>query len=306
MIGQIPPSAINTSTTHAASVDRMSALSAKIAQTQEEISTGRRVNRPSDDPVAAARATTLRRDLTASAATQRSIDAAGRRLRSTEISLAAMAELTLRARELSLAATNATLNTENRATIAAELREIGASLTGLAETRDVDGVPLFAGTNTQGPTYAPDATGALQWQGQGRPPAIAAAGSLIPTSLTGPQAFGTTPDLFATITALATALEDPDPITRTPALRSSLAGLESHSARLTDSQALTGTRAARLEAESTRLATQKLATEIDLSRLEDTDMPSSIARLQRLLNVLEAAQASFARTANQSLFDLLR
>lgn len=313
----VSPSAINTSATHASSVDRMNALSAKIAAVQEEVATGRRVNRPSDDPVAAARAATLRRTLTASAATMRSIDSAGRRLRAGEITLAAMSDLALRARELALAGSNATLNQDNRAVIAAELREITASLTGLAETRDADGVPLFAGNIGIGPTYAPDASGVLQWQGQGQPPAIAAGGSLIATGLTGPQAFGaTTPasldrpegtsDIFATMAALATALEEPDPARRQTAIESRLTELQTHGNRLIDAQALIGTRAGRLDAEATRLTTQDLSTEIDLSRLEDTDMASSIARLQRLLNVLDAAQASFARTANQSLFDLLR
>lgn len=312
-----PPSAINTRATFSTSVDRMSALSQRIAATQEAISTGRRVNRPSDDPVAAARAAALRRELAQSATTSRNIDAATRRLRSAEITLAAMGELTLRARELALAGNNATLSADDRAVMAQEVRSLAASLQAAAETRDVDGVPLFSGSRTTGPTYAPDSAGTLIWQGAGQPPAIALTATAIETGLTGPQAFGTTSppslayptgtnDLFASINALAEALENPDPALRTAALESALADIETHSARLTDSQAILGTRAARLTSEQERLSAQTLASKIDLSRLEDTDMATSIAELQRLLNVLEAAQASFARTASQSLWDLLR
>ncbi len=312
-----PPSAINTRATFSTSVDRMSALSQRIATTQEAIATGRRVNRPSDDPVASTRAATLRRDLAQSATTTRNIDAATRRLRSAEITLAAMGDLTLRARELALAGTNATISADDRAVMAQEIRSLAASLQGLAETRDVDGVPLFSGSRTTGPTYAPDAAGTLVWQGEGQPPAIALAASRIETGLTGPQVFGTTSppspahpqgtnDLFASMSALAEALENPDTELRTPALEAALADLETHSARLTDAQAILGTRAARLGSEQERLSAQTLASKIDLSRLEDTNMATSIAELQRLLNVLEAAQASFARTASQSLWDLLR
>lgn len=312
-----PPSAINTRATFTTSVDRMSALSQRIADTQEAVSTGRRINRPSDDPVASARAATLRRELAQSATTSRNIDAATRRLNSAEITLAAMGDLVLRARELALAGTNATISADDRAVMAQEVENLAASLQALAETRDVDGVPLFSGSRTTGPVYAPDATGTRIWQGEGQPPAIQLGTTTIETGLTGPHIFGTTPppsperpdgtaDLFASMAALADALADPDPETRTPALESALAALETHSASLTDAQALLGTRAARLTSEQDRLAAQTLSSQIDLSRLEDTDMASSIAELQRLLNVLEAAQASFARTANQSLWDLLR
>lgn len=312
-----PPSAINTRATFSTSVDRMSALSERIATTQEAISTGRRVNRPSDDPVASARASTLRRDLAKAATTNRNIDAANHRLRAAEITLAAIGELSLRARELALAGNNAALSADDRAVMAQEVRSLVASLQGLAEARDVDGVPLFSGSRTTGPTYAPDIGGTLVWQGAGQPPAIALAATSIETGLTGPQAFGVTSaptlarpdgtaDLFASMAALAEALENPDAEPRAAALETALAELETHGERLTDAQAILGTRAARLTSEQERLAAQSLASNIDLSRLEDTDMASSIAQLQRLLNVLEAAQASFARTANQSLWDLLR
>ncbi len=310
-------SAINTRARHQGQVAQLSGLSSQISNVRAQISTGRRVNAPSDDPVAFSRAATLRRAQASEDATNGAIDAASRRLRTADIALGSALTLVQRARELGLQGSNATMAPADRAVLAGELAELLTSLTGLAETRDADGAPVFGGALGSGPAYAPDATGQLVWQGAGRAPRIAAGGALVETGITGPEAFGQnappsperplgSADLFASMAGLVAALTEPDPDLRTAALAQRLGEIEGHGDRLADAQATIGARGARLDAEQERLATQKLATSSDLSRLEDLDMASGIARLQRLLSVLEAAQASFARTASQSLWDQLR
>jgi flagellar hook-associated protein 3 FlgL len=311
------PSAINTSAAHASRVSRLSDLSAQLDALQGRIATSKRVNTPADDPVAFTRAATLRRAQAADAATSRSLQAAGTRLRSTEITLGSITNLVQRATELALAGSNATLSAENRAVLALEVDELAKSFAGLAEARTADGDRLFGGARSPGPAYAPDADGVMQWQGNGSPPPIEAGGSLIPSGLTGPDAFGkTTPptpqnpqgtaDLFASFATLSAALTQPDPALRAEALASALTQMQGHGDRLADAQARIGARAGRLEAEAARLDTQGLARATDLSALEDLDMVEAVANLQRLLTVLEAAQASFARISQSSLWDQLR
>ena len=311
------PAAINTRAAHGSRVSRMASLSARVDALQAQIATSRRVSTPADDPIAFARAAVLRRTQAADAATQRSIEAASARLRSTDITLSSITSLVQRATELALAGSNATMSEADRAVLALEVTELADSFAGLAESRTADGDRLFGGAKSPGPAYAPDADGVMQWQGNGTPPPIEAGGSLVPTGLTGPQAFGKTmppgpahadgtSDLFASFAGLATALTEPDPAHRAEALARRLTEFQGHTNRLADVQAIIGARAARLEAESERLETQKLARTADLSRLEDLDMVDAIATLQRLLTVLEAAQASFARTSTSSLWDELR
>ena len=93
---------INTRAAHESSVARMTSLSATIDALQGQIATGKRVTAPADDPVAFTRAAVLRRAEAAAAATQRGIDAASRRLNSTDIALEGVSNLVLRARELAL------------------------------------------------------------------------------------------------------------------------------------------------------------------------------------------------------------
>lgn len=297
---------------HLGAVMRLTALDEQISQQQQQISTARRVTRPADDPVAFARAATIRRVQAAGDADTRAIQAAERRLASTDVALDGINNILLRARDLALQGANGTLNAQDRALLAREVAELRAAALGLAETRDADGRPLFGGSQSTGPAYAPDANGVPVWQGSGQPPAVQAGGSLIAAGITGPEAFGDDDalaereSLFTSLAALETALAEPDPELRGEAMAQRLTQLDGHVDRLATARATVGARGARLEAETERLATTRLDQSRALSALEDLDMPEAIARMQRLLTVLEAAQASFARVSALSLWDQLR
>ena len=310
--------AINTRAAHAAAVTRLTNLNRAADQAQEQISTGKRLTVPADDPVAFTRAAVVRCSDTAAAATGRGIDAASRRLTATDTALAGM--VVQRARELALQGSNATLSATDRGLLATEVSELLAAATSLAETRGSDGERLFAGA-AAGPAYARDAQGVLQWQGAGRAPAVMIEGSSIAGGIEGPDAFGTTTttttgtppvttitsrDLFATLSGLASALTEADGKKRTTAMATALDDIDAQLTRQSTARATAGARLARLDSETERIARASLAAQTDLARLESLDLTEGIARLQRLLTVVKAAQASFVQTSNLSLWDQLR
>ncbi len=303
---------VNTRAAHAAAVARMGDLSRQLDTTQGQIASARRVNSPADDPVAFARAAVLRRETAASAVTGRAIDAANRRLSATDTALESIGNLAQRSRELALQANNATMSADDRATIASEVREIEAALRTLAEARDSDGQRLFGGAVAAVAAYGTDANGIAVWQGGGRAPAVVIGDYSVASGSEGPDVFGVTDavsdtrDLFAALSALRLGLAEPDPDVRTAAIETGISDLDGQVARLADARGLLGARLGRLASETDRLARADLAARSDLSKLEDLDMPAAIARLQRLLTVLEAAQASFARVTSLSLWDQLR
>jgi flagellar hook-associated protein 3 FlgL len=304
--------AVNTRASHAAGVQRMTDLSAGIDTLQQQIATTKRVNRPADDPVAFTRAAILRRADIAAAATQRGLDAASRRLTATDTALESITNLVQRARELALQGSNGTLAAEDRGILATEVTEILNQLKGLADARGSDGERLFGGAVADRPAYAADAAGIIIWQGAGKAPAVDVGGGTVATGIEGPEAFGSNDaatgaqDLFATFAGLASALVDPDTAQRQPALEAALGALDGHVTRLADSRATAGARLARLDTEGQRIAKTSLASKADLSKLEDLDMAEAIARMQRLITVLEATQGSFVKASNLSLWDLLR
>jgi flagellar hook-associated protein 3 FlgL len=303
---------VNTRAAHTAAVSRMSSLSAEIDTLQGQIALGKRILKADDDPVAFTRAAVLRRAEIASDSTRRAIDGAARRLTATDTALEGISNLVLRARELALQGSNGTLNADDRALLATEVSELAEQFAGLADARGSDGERLFGGAAAAGPAYGLDANGIMVWQGAGKAPAVDVGGARIIGGIEGPDAFGTTDpltgarDLFATLTALGEALAEPDAPLRKAAMESAIGSLDVHVTGLADARAAAGARLARLEAEGERLIKASLANESDLSRLESLDMAEAIARLNRLMTVLKAAQGSFIATTNLSLWDQLR
>jgi flagellar hook-associated protein 3 FlgL len=305
-------SQVNTRAAHTAAVARLSDLNRQLESVQGQISRGRRIDAPADDPVAFARAAVLRREQAAGTATQRAIDAAMRRLSATETTLTSVANLVQRARELALQGSNGTQSAADRQTIANELSELDAELRSLADARDSDGQRLFGGAIAGQPAYGIDANGVTVWQGGGRAPAVAVGASLVAGGSEGPDVFGVTDvaagtrDLFAAFSALQAALVEPDPALRATGIATGITDLDGHVSGIANALGTIGARSGRLASETERQERVRLATETDLSKLESLDMPEAIARLQRLLTVLEAAQASFSRIASLSLWDQLR
>lgn len=303
---------VNTRAAHAAAVARMTSLSSSIDTLQGQLTSGKRILAASDDPVAFTRAAVLRRAETASDATQRGIDAATRRLNATDISLEGISNIVQRARELALQGSNGTLGEDDRGILATEVGELIEQFSGLAESRGSDGERLFGGAAADRPAYGFDANGVMVWQGGGRAPIIDVGGGMVDSGIDGPQAFGRTDatagtqDLFATLTGLQIALGTADKTVREPAMAASLNQIDSHITRLATARATAGARLSRLETEGERIAKASLATQSDLTKLESLDMAEGIARLQRLITVLQAAQGSFIKTSNLSLWDQLR
>lgn len=319
----IPP--LSARVGHDAAVRRLKGLSEQLAQVQEQISTGKKLQKPGDDAIAFARIATLRRANQGADVQRKAMDAANARLSASEVALAGIADLAARAKELALAGRNGALNAGDRKVLALEVRELLAAARGLADTRGADGEALFAGVGVA-PSYADDAEGQAVWAGLGLPPEVATVGRRIAAGITGPEAFGVTepldplapppdPELpppprqrnfFDSLAHLADSLEETRPLFFDAAMDEAIAAIDDHVGGLAGAQALLGARAARLEAETDRLDRSQLEITSSQSKLEDTDMTEAIARLDRLSVVLEAAQASFARVSRLSLWDDIR
>jgi len=320
---------VNTRSSYAARVADMASLQSAIATAAAQISSGKRLSAPSDDPVAAARATQLTRALAANAADRGAIDRATGRLASTDTALDGIGVLMQRAKELALQGANGTLSAGDRTTIANEIGHLGDQLLGLANARDSDGLALFAGARSGSDAYATDVDGTVRWAGAGTSPTLVLATGRVATGLDGPAVFagldggmttavpGAPPlpaipaapivtDAFAVLKGLRNALGEADPAARAAATANALTGLDAAIGRTADSRAAVGGGLARLASEVGRLDAQTLALRTDLSATEDTDATQAIAELQRLTTVLQATQLSFVKINSLSLWAELR
>lgn len=146
-------------------INRLQDLNSKLAQTQEQISTGKRVNKPSDDPVAAARILKLDQELQRISTYQRNTDLAENRLEQEENALARSVDVVQRVRELTVQAGNGSLSPNDRISISAELKERLGQLADIANTRDASGEYIFSGFQGANPAFVQD--GNENWVYQG-------------------------------------------------------------------------------------------------------------------------------------------
>ena len=132
----------------------------QLNHTQQQLSTGRRIVTPADDPAGAAQALNLQSAIDTNTQLQKNGDAATARLNLEQSSLTQVQNVLQRVRTLTLQANNGTQTNESRSSIAAELSQSLKSLISLGNTRDSNGEYIFAGsqTSTQPFTQTPTKT----------------------------------------------------------------------------------------------------------------------------------------------------
>jgi flagellar hook-associated protein 3 FlgL len=138
-------------------ISDLQARYAAMADTQLQISTGRSVNQPSDDPTAAAQERLRLSELSGIKGSQSSVDGAQSALNASESSMEGVRSVLSRANELALAGANGSLSQADRVTIANEIDQLIKSAKDSMNTKVGDSY-IFSGTASDVAPYA-DATG---------------------------------------------------------------------------------------------------------------------------------------------------
>lgn len=267
-------------------INRQLELAQQIAHAQAQISTGKRLQAPSDDPVAAARIAQLGITQTDQAAWSGNLANAAALSASADTTLGTVENALQRAHELMVSAANGTLSGEDRTTIALELRSIAEEISTLQVSRDSRGNDLFPAA---GAVRIPVGNGLT----------LAAVGTrdevfLVDTGA-GPR------NMAAIVADAADALDANDPA----AIGQSLDDVNAAVSHAAIEHGKQGARGNRIDQLSEGLAERDLQLKEERSGLEDTDVTAVVARLQAKQLTLEAAQAVFARVNRNTLFDLL-
>ncbi|MFT7041720.1 MAG: flagellar hook-associated protein 3 FlgL [Candidatus Azotimanducaceae bacterium] len=126
-------------------VNNMQRVSGLAADTQRQISTGRKFLSPSDDPVAATRILQLNQELASRDQFKQNITAVTNRLSLEETVLTGVTNVLQRIRELSVQSGAGSLNASDRKSLALEVKVRTDEMLGLLNTRDSNGEYLFSG-----------------------------------------------------------------------------------------------------------------------------------------------------------------
>ncbi|WP_166263723.1 flagellar hook-associated protein FlgL [Marinobacter caseinilyticus] len=146
-------------------INRLQELNAGIQRTQQQLSSGKRVLNPADDPVAAARILKLDQEVSQIKQYQSNVNLAESRLEQEESTLADINDVIQRVRELTVQAGNGSLSSADRKSVAAEMRQRLDQLASLGNTRDASGEYIFSGFKGGTPAFGQNISGDWVYQG---------------------------------------------------------------------------------------------------------------------------------------------
>ena len=273
-------------------INRQLSLSREIGRAQTQLSTQKRIQAPSEDPVAAARISSIGRAQANEASWKSNLNLAAALADRADTALRAAGTAYDRVTELMTQGATGTLSDQNRATIALELRSIAEELNSLKSSKDSRGNALFmSGYSLRIPVQSGVQVIAVGTREQVFE-SVATAG--------GPK------DLAAIVNDAAAALELTDPVARAAAVAVSVDEVGAAVRHVATQRGEHGALANRVDQLLERHADTNLQLKEERSGLEDTDVQAVIARLGSQQLSLQAAQAVFARVNESTLFDILR
>lgn len=275
----------------------------KLLEVQESASSGKRINRPSNDPIGVMKVIDYNSAISKADQYQRNIDNGMVFLSTTESAISTTQQILVRAKELTISALNDTNGPAERAMMAKEIEQLHLQAIQIANTK-ISGRYIFAGYNTSAPPYNPDGTYAGTASPDGYIEVEIDSGSTIAINMPGYRAFVTSDDIdiLGTLDDLKTALEGND----RDGINNAVDNLENAMDHLSEVRAEIGARINRLETAKEYLSKLKLDLIEYKSEIEDADITDVITQLAMQQNVLEMSRASAARVLQQSILDFLK
>lgn len=279
----------------------------RVAAAEQEIATGRRINKPSDNPSESARL--MRHDLRLQRVSQfaRNNDNAKLWVGTADQALQTGANYLERARTLAVQAGNdTTLGTQEGRAIATDVRAIAQGMMAMANTK-ISGRAIFAGTADSDGAY--DTTTLAYVGDSGQVTRALDTDETVVVGYHGPDIFGDANpgdpmngNVFEMLGALAAAIENAD----NTQIRAGIEAVDTAMARIGMVQGRVGAASQQLDAAETRQNAEKLNTEEHISKIRDVDIADAVIRLRSAEVSYEATMSATSRALSRSLLDFIR
>jgi flagellar hook-associated protein 3 FlgL len=279
----------------------MQSNQARVAVLQNQIASGSRITKPSDDPIGAAQSLSLQESLDQSTQYGKNIDQASAWLNASDLALGSVTSALHRARELAVQASNGTLSASDRTAIQAEVTQLQAHVLDMSHSK-VGAEFLFSGTRSDQPGYTQATPSGPVGVYQGNlaqvqrevSPGGTVAVNVDPTTTFDP--------LFAALNQLQAGITAND----SSVMQASLGSFDTALNAVSTARATIGARENRLE----NLKMQQDSVSVNLtgllSNVKDVDMASAITNFSMAQLVYQASVKASAQTMQMSLLDYLR
>jgi flagellar hook-associated protein 3 FlgL len=281
----------------------------RMSQAQEQLSTGKRINRPSDDPTGTTTALRARAAVAEQAQYQRNAQDGVAWLTTIDSAIQGVSSEVQRAYTLAIQGANTGSNgatAENA--IADEIDQIKQGVLSLANTAYL-GRPVFGGTTTGSVAFQADASGTVTYAGNGNTAdgevnRRVGADTVVRVDSDGTKVFGDDGDsVFDHLDQLSQALRA-NPADSTQ-IQASIGKLHDDLTRLSSAAANEGARMNQITQASNVASANQLAMQKAQSDAEDVDVAEATINLQTQSNAYQAALMAVSKTSQRSLLDFL-
>lgn len=279
-----------------------------LSKIQNQMSSGKTVSKPSDDPVNVARIMRLQSMVQVQEKYQTNMENAQGYIDNAESSLDTVSDVLNRARELAIDGANGDMSESDRLVVSAEVDELIDEILEVANS-SFDGRYIFGGFKTEASpfsrsgdtiTYGGD-DGELQWE--------VAEGVTIPVNIPGDVIFGnydedtgTGSGVFDALVSLKKALENND----AGSLGGTVLGkIDDASVNISSQRAVYGARSNRLEVSQDRASQSNTNLTEVLSKLEDVDLAEASMNYSIAHTVYQAALETGLMVIQPTLLDYL-
>ena len=277
----------------------------ELAKVMQQISTGKRLTKISDDPSGSLKLESIRSEQEELTQYQSNIETAKTALAQSEQFLTSTNDTLLRIKDLLLYANNGTRSPDDLKGIAIELENLRDSLITQFNARDGSGSYLFSGTFSDQPAivaglnpneYVVQGNSATRETLVGR-------GIRIETNVTAQSIIGsganTLTDLSAFISDLGTG------VVNSSSAANSLNAVDSIFSEVQKSITTLGGRQSFLDTHADNIGRNKLFLDKVSTEISSLDMSEASTRLQSYLQGLEASHLTFKRISELNLFNLM-
>jgi len=282
----------------------------KLTNTELQLATGRRILRPSDDPANSSLILNLKQSIGVSEQHIRNSEMALTSLAFAETTTESIVNNLQRVRELTVQGLSDTNDTQNRAALAMEMRQIREAIGVQANTRDAQGEYIFAGSNTTTQPFDVGTgenfrEGTFTYSGNDDTKQVQiGVGQRLTVRDPGTDIFGDFSggeNIFKTLDTIADEFES-GTITSTDLLDNLDAGLE----RVLTAGAKIGARINMVERHTEVEESFIVKMKETLADVNDLDYAQTIAQFNLDRVGMEAAQQAYIKIQGLSLFDHLR
>lgn len=273
----------------------------QLAKIQTQLSSGKQIQQPEDDPFGAGRAMFLRDEVSGIQQYQRNISEGQAWLQTSDTALTNVTDTMQRIRELMVQGGNGSLDQSGMDAIAKEIGQLKESLRDQANSTFA-GRYIFSGAQTDKPPYPAPAntyagnSGAIQRQ--------IATGQTVQVNQDGPTVFG--PDGSNLFDLLDTIQSDLQSGNQSSLQNADLTSFDAAFDRVSQASSNVGAITNRLDTQLSHLKDQEVNVSGLLSQTEDADMAKTMINFSTAQATYQAALQAGAKVIQPSLLDYLQ